>query len=460
MKTELSWRELQTGYIQQKKRQTMAGRVGRIAGFLCLGLAAIALLWFGAHTVSKLGERLFSQKPEKVEREPAPPKHLGKSEVKALVHNIDILNSKTDIFFADGPSWTYTIHTQLDTRLQAKLISTLNYLKTLDRGKPELIGMVAMDGSTGFIKAMAGFNQANPATNPCTSARYPAASIFKIVTASAAVEKLNYTATTPLYFNGRKYTLYKRQLTNHKTKYTNRVTLETAFSKSINPVFGKLGQLALGKTELNNFAEKFGFNQNPNTDFDFPVPHFATNSSEYHLAELGCGFNRDTLISPVFAVTMVSAMVNKGQSLVPRLVDRISNSDEDEIYKSTKEVYKTPVSPKTAATMKRLMKKTISGGTARKSFRGYSRDKILSNLLIGGKTGSLSNREHTIKYDWFTGFGQQKTTKETLIVAVVVGHGKYIGTRACIHAKNMLKTYFSTPKPKKNLLTANSTVPE
>jgi hypothetical protein len=110
--------------------------------------------------------------------------------------------------------------------------------------------------------------------------------------------------------------------------------------------------------------------------------------------------------------------------------------------------------------MKRLMKKTISGGTARKSFRGYSRDKILSNLLIGGKTGSLSNRAHTIKYDWFTGFGQQKTTKETLIVAVVVGHGKYIGTRACIHAKNMLKTYFSTPKPKKNLLTANSTVPE
>lgn len=460
MKTELSWRELQTGYSRQKKRHTMTGRIRQTVGFLCLGVAAIALLWFGTHTVSKLGERLFSQKPEKVESEPAPPKHLGKSEVKALLHNIDILNSKTDIFFADGPSWTYTIHTQLDTRLQAKLIRTLNYLKTLDRGKPELIGMVAMDGSTGFIKAMAGFNQANPATNPCTSARYPAASIFKIVTASAAVEKLNYTATTPLYFNGRKYTLYKRQLTNHKTKYTNRVTLETAFSKSINPVFGKLGQLALGKTELNNFAEKFGFNQNPNTDFDFPIPHFATNGSEYHLAELGCGFNRDTLISPVFAATMVSAMVNKGQSLVPRLVDRISNSDEDEIYKSTKEVYKTPVSPKTAATMKRLMKKTISGGTARKSFRGYSRDKILSNLLIGGKTGSLSNREHTIKYDWFTGFGQQKTTKETLIVAVVVGHGKYIGTRACIHAKNMLKTYFSTPKPKKNLLTANSTVPE
>ena len=229
------------------------------------------------------------------------PSSLANPTSKPWSKTLIVLNSKTDIFYADGPSWTYTIHTQLDTRLQAKLIRTLNHLKTLDRGKPELIGMVAMDGSTGFIKAMAGFNPGNPATNPCTSARYPAASLFKIVTASAAVEKLNYTATTPLYFNGRKYTLYKRQLTNKKTKYTNRVTLETAFSESINPVFGKLGQLALGKEALNNFAEKFGFNQNPDTDFYFPVPHFAATGNDYHLAELGCGFNRDTLISPVFA---------------------------------------------------------------------------------------------------------------------------------------------------------------
>ena len=406
IRTERSWRELQTNYGRQKKRQAITVRMRQIATFLCIGAAAIALLWFGVHTVSKIGRRLFSQ------------------------------------------------------RLMAKQIRTRNYLQTLGRGKPELIGMVAMDGSTGFIKAMAGFNPGKPAANPCTSAHYPAASIFKIVTASAAVEKLNYTATTPLYFNGRKYTLYKRQLTNQKTKYTNRVTLETAFSESINPVFGKLGQLALGKDVLINFAEKFGFNQNPDTDFYFPVPHFTAIGNDYHLAELGCGFNRDTLISPVFAATMVSAMVNKGQILVPRLVDRISNSDENEIYKSTKEIYKTPISPKTAATMKKLMKKTISGGTARKSFRGYSRDKVLSNLLIGGKTGSLSNREHTVKYDWFTGFGQRKTTKETLIVAVVVGHGKYIGTRACVHAKDMLKTYFSAPKTKKNLLTATSAVPK
>lgn len=424
----------------------MAERIRKIAVFFCIGVTACTLIWAGAYVVYKVGHRLFSPKPEKVASEPAPPHHLGRSDVKALVQNIDVLNANTDRFFADGPSWTYTIHTQLDTRLQARLVRTLNYLKTLERGKPELIAMVAMDGNTGFIKAMAGFNLNKPDANPCTSAIYPAASLFKIVTASAVVETLNYTATTPLYFNGGKYTLYKRQLTNHKTKYTSQVTLEMAFAESINPVFGKLGQISLGKSVLTNFAEKFGFNQNPDTDFKFQIPHFSATGNGYHLAELGCGFNRDTLISPVFAMTMVSAVVNQGQSLVPRIVERISDSDQNEIYKSTKEIYKRPISAKTAATMKRLMKKTVLRGTARKSFRGYSRDKVLSGLLIGGKTGSLSNREHTIKYDWFTGFGEQKTTKETLIVATIVGHGKYIGTRACTHAKNMLKTYFSAPK--------------
>ncbi len=438
----------------------MALCIRKIAVLLCLGAVACALIWFGVYTVSKIGKWLFSPKPDKTASETAPPKRLDKFQVQTLVQNIDILNATTDRFFADGPSWTYTIHTHLDTRLQEELIKTLDYLKTLDRGKPELIAMVAMDGSTGFIKAMAGFDTGKPGNNPCTSAGYPAASIFKIVTASAAVEKLNYTATTPLYFNGRKYTLYKQQLTNQKTKYTSRVTLETAFAESINPVFGKLGQLTLGEATLNKFAEKFGFNQSPDTDFNFSVSYFSTTGGDYHLAELGCGFNRDTLISPVFAMTLISAVANNGQSLVPRLVDRIANSDEEEIYKSTKEIYKTPISAKTAATMKRLMKKTVSSGTAGKSFRGYSRDKVLSNLLIGGKTGSLSNREHTVKYDWFTGFGQRKTTKDTLIVTVLVGHGKYIGTRACIHAKNMLKTYFSAPETQKSSLTATSAVPE
>ena len=140
---------------------------------------------------------------------------------------------------------------------------------------------------------------------------------------------------------------------------------------------------------------------------------------------------------------MVSTILNQGNTLVPRLVAKVETSGQDLIYKSRKEVYKTPIAQKSAGEMIGIMKKTISSGTARKSFRGYSRDKVLSKLILGGKTGSLYNKERTVKYDWFTGFGIEKNKGNSLVVAVVVGHRKYIGTRASTHARNILKTYFS-----------------
>ncbi|MCD4741833.1 MAG: PbpA, partial [Desulfobacteraceae bacterium] len=103
--------------------------------------------------------------------------------------------------------------------------------------------------------------------------------------------------------------------------------------------------------------------------------------------------------------------------------------------------------PKTASIVQSLMQKTIKTGTARKAFRGYNKDKILSKLVIGGKTGSIYNREHTIKYDWFTGFAKEKIRpagdkENSIAISVVVGHGDYIGTRASKYGKMIIKEYY------------------
>ena len=123
-------------------------------------------------------------------------------------------------------------------------------------------------------------------------------------------------------------------------------------------------------------------------------------------------------------------------------MDRIELADGTRIYTGKKTVFSNPVRPKTAKAMMALMHRTISRGTAKKAFRGYSRDKVLSKLTLGGKTGSLYSTDRTVKYDWFVGFGKHKKTGKTLVVSVMVGHRKYIGTRAGSHARTMLKTYF------------------
>ncbi|MCD4675004.1 MAG: PbpA [Desulfobacula sp.] len=374
---------------------------------------------------------------------------MSKNQLNNIISHTQFTKTDKNIFFVDTPEDSYKITTSIDIYLQEYLLSLLERLKRLTRGKPQRIAFVIMEADTGKIIAMTGFDLENPDANPCTESDYPAASIFKIVTAAAAVETLGYTPQTQLYFNGNKYTLYKRQLKDVKNKYSYKISFSRAFAESVNPVFGKIGKNYLGKEKLESYAGAFGFNRVIHSELPFTSGSFETNGSAYHLAELGCGFNNDTTISPVFGAMLISAVVNSGKVMLPSIVEHVTDSDGHIIYKNKKATYITAIKPETAATMMQLMEKTISKGTARKSFRGALRDKVLSKLIIGGKTGSLYNKEHTVKYDWFTGFGKEKKTNKKIALSIVVGHRKYIGTRATTYAKMILKQYF-----KKNDTTA------
>lgn len=372
-----------------------------------------------------------------------PPASLTRAQVREMIQDRDLVNAARNVFLADTPQGIVQMVTFLDVNLTVFANATLDYLKTLTRGKPRQIAMVVLDGNQGHILAMAGYDLEDEATNPCTQAMYPAASIFKIVTAAAALDALDYTPDTPLYFNGNKYTLYKRQLKDVKNRYTVKVSFEKAFAESINPVFGKLGQTYLGRDTLAEFARAFGFNQVPDTDLAFDTGHFHIEEDAFHLAELGSGFNRDTLISPLFGAMMITPLLNDGQTVVPSVIRRVVDGNGNLLYQHTPTRFSTAMTPASAAALKKLMEKTVAHGTARKSFGSFSRDKVLSRLSIGGKTGSLSNREHTIKYDWFTGFAKEKTGSRAITFSVVVGHGEYIGTRAASHARALVKQYFT-----------------
>ncbi len=367
---------------------------------------------------------------------------LSKHQLNTIISNTKFNKTDKNIFFVDTVEDSYKVTTSLDTYLQEYLLSVMRRLKTRTRGKPQRIAFVVMEADTGKIIAMAGFDLENPDANPCIESDYPAASLFKIVTAAAAVETLGYTPQTQLYFNGNKYTLYKRQLKEIKNKYSYKITFSRAFAESVNPVFGKIGKNYLGKEKLENYADAFGFNQVIHSELPFVSGSFETNSSEYHLAELGCGFNNDTTISPVFGAMLTSAIINSGHVMLPSIVEHVTDADGELIYKNRTATYKTAISPQTASTMIQLMERTVSKGTAKKSFRGASKDAVLSKLTIGGKTGSLYNKAHTVKYDWFTGFGKDKRTNKQIALSIVVGHRKYIGTRATTYAKMILKQYF------------------
>jgi len=449
---ENSWRDFQSDYIVKKKKKTLFLKTIKATIASGILMLLIAGIYFFKNQVPENNDTFQGTRKEDPARsEPQASEaqnRLSRAQLKDIISNINFIHTDKNIFSVDAPEASYKIKTSIDVYLQEYLLSLLDRLKKLTRGKPQRIAFVVMEADTGKIIAMTGFDLENPDANPCIESDYPAASIFKIVTASAAVETLGYTPQTQLYFNGNKYTLYKRQLKNVKNKYTYKISFSRAFAESVNPVFGKIGKNYLGKEKLESYAAAFGFNRIIHSELPFVSGNFKTNSNEYHLAELGCGFNNDTTLSPLFGAMLISGVVNSGNIMLPSIVEQVTDADGKIIYKNKKTTYITAIKPETAATMMQLMEKTISTGTARKSFRGASKDNVLSTLVIGGKTGSLYNKNNTVKYDWFTGFGKEKktnnlkVTRKKIALSIIVGHRKYIGTRASIYAKMILKKYF------------------
>ena len=363
--------------------------------------------------------------------------HLTRDDVRKIIDSSVILTAHEPEITIEYKDQPLTVETTLDPELQESI------LKEISKSTARQVAVVVMEPETGRIISMSGYDRDRTDSNPCVATCFPAASIFKMVTAAAAIESRDFSPDTPLHFNGRKHTLYKSQLKDTRNRYTTTITLRDSFAQSINPVFGKIGIFSLGKNTLEKYAYAFGFDRK--IQFDMPVAEsrFSISDDSYHIAEIACGFNRETLITPLHGALMASAAVNSGTLMTPALVDSIEDIDGRTIYQNHPEPLSQAISPGAAARLRKLLEATVSHGTARKAFRGWRRDHILSKLDIGGKTGTIDNSDHTVRYDWFCGFAQDRKTGRKITVAVLVGHAKpRLDVRAARYARMAMRNYF------------------
>ena len=410
----------------------------RVSRWLVIGSLACVLI---IGLVGILQNRSESLEASDTASNPAAPQ-LSKADVRAMLNQQswnNLTQENLDLALAENRYW-------IATSLVMPLHEFLT--KKLDRKNAREIGILALEPSSGRILAMISYDKDTPSNNACLQNTFPAASIFKIVTAAAAVEKLGYTADSVLTFNGMKHTLYKSQLRERRNRHTNRISMKNAFAQSVNPVFGKIGRLHLGQAALTEFGHAFGFNQPFHFETDVGPSNLTISEKPYHWAEIASGFNRETLISPLHGALIAAAVVNGGAMVEPSLVDQITDRNGHTVYRQQPKPIRQVVKPETARHLRIMMHKTISAGTARKAFRGYRRDKILSKLDIGGKTGSIYNRGRDRRYDWFVGYAAQKDGSAQIAVAIMVAHDKYIGIRASQYARMTFKQYFLKGLPR------------
>ena len=302
--------------------------------------------------------------------------------------------------------------------------------------------LVCIDPISGRVVAMSGFDRYRPWDKVWTRRLVPSASLFKIVTAAGAIELYSFSSDTTFYFNGGRHTLYRYQLKDKRNRYTSAVTLEEAFSRSINPVFGKIGIRYLKREGLKEMAGRFLWGRPIPFELKVKVSPLEIGPSSFNIAEVASGFNRKTRITALHEALISAGIANGGVIMAPSFIDMVVEKGGKMVYQNKFYPLVRAVNPRTATILKRLMVATVTKGTARKAFRGWQRDRVLRTLIIGGKTGTIDSENHRYRYDLFTGFACKKDKGRCLAVGVFVAHEGILGRRSASYARLAFRKYF------------------
>jgi cell division protein FtsI/penicillin-binding protein 2 len=365
---------------------------------------------------------------------------LSREKLPDLLGSVNLLsgiNEKEFVFEADNRG--FTAETTINTELQAYIE------KLLGRSLTHRAAVIVMSPMDGRIHAMASYagQESGVTENLCLRADFPAASLFKIVAAAAAIEARGFSPERNLKYRGRRYTLYKSQLKKVESgRYTNEISFKRAFSTSINPVFGKIGIYYLGQELLQKYAEKFLYNAPIPLELPLGLSSIDVPSDDFGLAEIASGFNKRTLISPVHASLITASIANDGVMMAPWLIRRIRDENGEVIYRAQMEVLAHPIDEETALGMRTLMQDTVRHGTCRSTFRKILRKKKFKGIEIGAKTGTINDRQDKYKFDWLTAYALPTDKRSSVCLAVLAVHGKKLGIRAKDLAMHILDHHY------------------
>ncbi len=347
------------------------------------------------------------------------------------------LKAVVDTIVSGGAA--YVLHYSFDTTV-IRCGQTL-----LKQYHPKYGALVAMEAKSGRVLALVSYSRdSEPPLGDNLFARslFPTASVFKTITASAAIEKGNMNPESKLPLAGRRYTLYRFQLKEDLAAYEP-VSLQDAYAYSINPVFGRIGVYVLGPSILREYMGKFGFNSQIPFELDNEKPFAAIGDkdSAVLVAEIASGFNQKTRMSPLFGAMLAAGVSENGKMPAPFFVDSVTCGDSCVVFRAAPRTWRVPVRETTAALLKGMMSRVAQYGTARSSFRYIKHSACFDNIDYGGKTGTV-DEDRLGKIDWFVGFASNRAdSKQRIAVGVVTVHDQFWTVHSSYIAAEIFRKY-------------------
>ena len=251
---------------------------------------------------------------------------------------------------------------------------------------------------------------------------YPPGSVFKVITAAAALEDGEWSpdSTLPGPAN---LDLPQTDvgLPNHGGQPcgpNDEVTLEIALQNSCNTAFGWLG-MELGGDTIREEAGRFGFGDDLSIPMSVAPSSVPDDLGPAQEAQVGIG-QYDVRVTPLQVAMMSAAVANDGVVMKPYLVDSVLGSDLSTIDEGTPEKFSQAMEPETADELTEMMKLVVTNGTGTQA--------AVPGVSVAGKTGTAEHAEEAPPHAWFTGFAPADNPE--IAVAVVVEDGGSAGSEA------------------------------
>ncbi len=402
----------------------------------------------------------------------------------------------------DGYGLVLTLNTSIQSTLEKYLQNAVDQYHVENRA----VGIV-MDVNTGAIYAMAtmpDYNLQDPYTisnaelaaqidaieddearanarytaqwaqwrNKAVSDLYYPGSVFKTITASAALDSGAATLATSHTCHGSIEVAGIRMRCAH----TNHGTLDFfgGLDGSCNPYFVTLGQ-RMGAQTFCDYMQAFGFYEKTGIDMDDEGTTQYVPLERMGPVELAsCSFGQTTSTTPLQMITAASAAINGGYLVQPHVLKQILDADGNLIRNMEPEVKRQVISSETSETMRELLVRSVNLTNEKGQFIGGNATGRVPGYSAGGKSGTSQRHqsrgdEEQTYYSSYWGFAPGDDPKIAVLVMLDTPHderGTYYGGRlAAPVVQNVLDEALQTlgiPKQysESELALAEITVPD
>ena len=215
--------------------------------------------------------------------------------------------------------------------------------------------------------------------NFCINDTYEPGSVFKMVTATAALE-LGVVSLSDMYTCGGSTTVADRRIRCHKTTGHGMQTFTQTVMNSCNPAFIEWGR-RVGVDNFYTYIDKLGLTSKTGIDIAGEagtIIHKKENVGEVELATMS--FGQSFQITPMQMLRAAAAIVNGGNLVTPHFAIRTCAADKTTYSEFSYSTTQEAVSKETSDTMKDILRQVVEEGGGKNAY--------IEGFSIGGKTAT------------------------------------------------------------------------